>query len=218
MEESTLIPISTSVQLEARIYNPSVSLPHSPVPKGLAIVAHLTFNSRGVGRSTGRASWTGASESEDYQHVLSWSMRDFEARHSSVRGASVVLCGYSAGSLYCSTAQVKASSPTWASQPPLYVLISYPCGVLWALSLFQSARYERALSQLLAGKEAKVLVVYGTKDDFTGRKTYESWIEGMGSSELRVEVIEDGDHFWRTRASLQQLVDCVDAWVSSESD
>ncbi|CAD6912756.1 unnamed protein product [Tilletia caries] len=206
MEESILIPISTSVQLEARIYDPSVSLSNSPVPKGLAIVAHpygslggcfddhvvcalaeaflvkrqfqvVTFNSRGVGQSTGRASWTGASESEDYQHVLSWSMRDFEARHPSVQGASVVLCGYSAGSLYCSTAQVKASGPTWASHPPLYVLISYPRGVLWALSLFQSARYDRALSQLLTGKEAKVLVVYGTKDDFTSRKTYESWIK-----------------------------------------
>ncbi|KAE8268092.1 hypothetical protein A4X09_0g4251 [Tilletia walkeri] len=241
MEESVFVPVSDSVQLEARIYNPSTSLAGSPAPRGLAIVAHpygslggcfddhvvcalaevllvkrqfqvVTFNSRGVGQSTGRASWTGASESDDYQHVLDWSMCNFEEQHSSVRGASIVLCGYSAGSLYCSTSKAKASgSPsTWSTRPPLYVLVSYPRGVLWVLSLFQSARYNKALNNLLVEGQAGVLLVYGTKDDFTSRKTYESWIGPLQSSQLSVEAIEDADHFWRTRASLKKLVDCVE--------
>ncbi|KAK0561608.1 hypothetical protein OC844_003131 [Tilletia horrida] len=134
MEASTLIRLSPSVQLEARIYDPSTAgLQDAPPsePEGLAIIAHpygslggsfddhvvcalaehllvqrrfevVTYNSRGVGQSTGRASWTGAAEADDYQvreSVLEWAMKRFEERHPSVRGAKLVLCGYSAGSL-----------------------------------------------------------------------------------------------------------------------
>jgi hypothetical protein len=36
----------------------------------------LLYNSRGVGKSTGRASWTGEPEREDYQAVVDWVVKN----------------------------------------------------------------------------------------------------------------------------------------------
>ncbi|KAL9934759.1 hypothetical protein V8E36_006534 [Tilletia maclaganii] len=247
MEETTFIPVTDAGKLEARIYDPSTSLRGGPQPSGLAIIAHpygslggcfddhvvcalaellmvkrhiqvVTFNSRGVGSSTGKASWTGATECEDYQRVVDWATARFEARYPTVQDASLILCGYSAGSLYCSTAQAPPSmlsGRTWAKTGPLYILISYPRGVLWALSLFQSSTYDRALQRLSdTSAKSRALILHGGKDSFTSRKTYDLWTSKLTSDRrITVECIDDADHFWASRAMLQRLVARVDDWL-----
>jgi alpha/beta superfamily hydrolase len=42
-------------------------------------IATLVYNSRGVGKSTGRASWTGEPERRDYQAVVEWMVEHGES-------------------------------------------------------------------------------------------------------------------------------------------
>lgn len=85
------------VELAARIYHPS---PDSPTSRSLAVIAHpygflggtqhdhvvvatarrlarlgitaLTYDSRGCGASSGRASWRGEAERRDYERMIEW--------------------------------------------------------------------------------------------------------------------------------------------------
>lgn len=118
--------------------------------RSLRVVA---FNSRGVGQSSGKASWSGNSECQDYQAVLDFSIESFIRDYPNSRKSELYVCGYSAGSLYGSTTKVSKihlNSPVFREGPrPRYILISLPVSWVWALSFFKSSVYQDALRDLL---------------------------------------------------------------------
>jgi len=147
----------------------------------------LQYNSRGVGRSTGWASFTGSSEASDLAALIEWAL----ATVTDV--CSVVVLGYSHGSLIASLQPVLSSVQT------SHVLVSYPMGVRGWLTLFRS-RYEDTLKELVRNPAANVLIVYGDQDEFTSAATYRTWrsaLEGAGSGKVEWAEVKGGTHFWR---------------------
>jgi hypothetical protein len=65
----------------------------STVNNGLSLMPMrvVTFNARGTS-SSGKTSWTGKQEAQDYQHVVDISVNKFCERWPDVRGASLFLC------------------------------------------------------------------------------------------------------------------------------
>ncbi|KAJ7773100.1 Alpha/Beta hydrolase protein [Mycena metata] len=163
----------------------------------------LRYNSRGVGRSTGWASFTGLSEVGDLEALVEWALE----RVGEVR--RVVIVGYSYGSL------IASQQPLLANIPTSHLLLSYPLGVRGWLTLFK-ARYQERLEALLRDPKANVLVVFGDCDEFTGVGRYRTWggvLEGIGGGKGtgKVECVEvkGGSHFWRDRdgkAVVERLV------------
>lgn len=118
--------------------------------------AHLRvvrFNSRGVGKSDGSASWTGKSECSDFQEIVAKCIDNFCVDFPDSLAAQLVIGGYSAGALYAST--VKVPSEVYdlkqfrAAKQPRYILLSFPAGVTWALSFFTTKAYTDTLKKLL---------------------------------------------------------------------
>ncbi|KAJ7659960.1 Alpha/Beta hydrolase protein [Mycena rosella] len=158
----------------------------------------LRYNSRGVGRSTGWASFTGVSEAADLEALIAWATRTV----GDVR--SVVVLGYSYGSLIASLQPVLADIKT------SHILISYPLGVRGWLTLFKS-RYEEKLKDLLDDPAANVLVVFGDCDEFTSAARYRTWrssLEGTNAGKFQWAEIQGGTHFWRG-ADGRELVEMV---------
>ncbi|KAJ6544777.1 Alpha/Beta hydrolase protein [Mycena vulgaris] len=227
---TTLVPLPTGVSLEIKLSPPPIpSNEHK-----LAVCLHpwswlggrmndpvlcslmepllhargyhvLRYNSRGVGRSTGWASLTGASEGGDLAALLEWAL----AAVGDVR--AVVVLGYSYGALIASL-QPRLAVPT------AHVLISYPLGVRGWLTLFR-ARYEEALGALLRDPAADVLLVFGDGDEFTSAARYRAWrgvLEGSGAGKLECAEVVGGTHFWRG-ADGDELVEIVSRWLSRDS-
>ncbi|KDQ56986.1 hypothetical protein JAAARDRAFT_131498 [Jaapia argillacea MUCL 33604] len=170
----------------------------------------LRFNSRGVGKSTGRASFTGFSEAQDLRDIVKWGIDTVpDIRH-------VVILGYSHGSLIAS---LHPSLP-----PPVqihHILLSYPLGPRSWLTAFRSSTYASALSDLIADPSSDILVIYGDRDEFTGIASYQTWAEelkrqaaGAGKGKLQVQRIDGGSHFWFHQAEIQSsLQQVVRAWL-----
>lgn len=178
----TLLPIALdngSTYLESVVQDPTSQC------RGLAILAHplgrlggslddpvithlaslhlthfhlrvVRFNSRGVGKSTGSASWTGKSECNDFQDILSRCIDDYCLDFPDSSAAQIVIAGYSAGGLYASTVRVPQGvydlKQFRGGKKPRYVLLSFPAGVTWALSFFTTRTYTAALKDLLTSQ------------------------------------------------------------------
>lgn len=134
--------------------------------------AHLRvvrFNSRGVGKSGGSPSWTGKSESSDFQELLSRCIDNFCLDFPESSAAQVVIAGYSAGALYASTVKVPTAiydlKQFRGAKQPRYILISFPAGVTWALSFFTSKTYTDALKKLLASDTIPGTTAGTTEDE-----------------------------------------------------
>ncbi|KAF7330476.1 Peptidase-S15 domain-containing protein [Mycena venus] len=187
---TSLVPLRTGVSLEVKISPPpnvidlhklAVCLHpwswlggrwNDPVLHTLMKPLHargyhvLRYNSRGVGRSTGWASFTGLSEAGDLAALIQWGIDELK----NVR--SIVVLGYSYGSLIASLQPVLPNIPT------SHVLVSYPLGVRGWLTLFKS-RYEEALKELLRNPASNVLVVHGDSDQFTSSAAYRTWTDTL---------------------------------------
>ncbi|KAF8318380.1 alpha/beta-hydrolase, partial [Clavulina sp. PMI_390] len=172
----------------------------------------ITYNSRGVGNSSGSPTWTGFGEAEDLQKVVSLALQEIEEVEE------IVLLGYSYGSLAVSMHPARPSALFSAANlarnrhvsPKLrirHVLLSYPQGVLWLLSFFHSKRYDEALKELINSPGADVLVLYGEHDQFTKKEKYTTWANGLldmtpiPNPKLQIEVVPEADHFWRSKSS-----------------
>ncbi|TFY81425.1 hypothetical protein EWM64_g2587 [Hericium alpestre] len=148
---------------------------HDPVLESLQetlTVVHrfrvLRYNSRGVGQSSGSASFTGFAEAEDLQEVVQVAIQE------SGDVEEVLILGYSHGSLVASLHPVLP--------PPIrtmHVLLSYPLGPRGFLTLFNARTYEDRLEALLRDSRAHVLVVHGDADNFTGAPAYDQWADGL---------------------------------------
>ncbi|PWZ00907.1 hypothetical protein BCV70DRAFT_84581 [Testicularia cyperi] len=177
----TSLPVSVengTVYLQSVVQDP----PSSSSCTGLAIIAHplgrlggslddpvvtrlsslllshynlrvVRFNSRGVGKSTGSASWTGQSECRDFEELVERCLDNFCFDFPDAERCQLVIAGYSAGSLYGST--VKVGPQLYDRKQfrhglkPRYIFVSFPAGVRWALSFFSSSAYDEALRLLL---------------------------------------------------------------------
>ncbi|KAK7033025.1 peptidase-S15 domain-containing protein [Favolaschia claudopus] len=224
---TTLVPLSTGVSLEVKLSPPANNDVHK-----LAVLLHpwswlggrwndpvlqmlmkplysrgyhvLRYNSRGVGRSTGWASLTGLNEASDLNALIEWGT----AQVGNVR--SIVVLGYSYGSLIASLQPILPNIPT------SHILLSYPLGVRGWLTLFKS-RYAEALKELLANPSSNVLVVFGDSDQFTGVSSYRTWKSTLEATpttggKLRFVEVKGGSHFWRDEAG-DELVELVSEWV-----
>ncbi|CBQ67473.1 conserved hypothetical protein [Sporisorium reilianum SRZ2] len=118
--------------------------------------AHLRvvrFNARGVGKSGGSPSWTGRTECSDFQEIVAKCIDNFCLDFPDSSAAQVAVLGYSAGGLYASTVTVPRGvydlKQFRGAPRPRYILLSFPAGVTWALSLFRTRTYTEALKRLL---------------------------------------------------------------------
>ncbi|PFH52917.1 hypothetical protein AMATHDRAFT_73753 [Amanita thiersii Skay4041] len=148
----------------------------------------IRFNSRGVGSSTGRSSFTGLSEGEDLTAVVQWSLGQI----SNV--GSVVLIGYSHGGLIASLHPVLGQGINTS-----HVLLSYPLSPRGWLTMFHSNIYQRKLEELAREERSNILIIYGDSDEFTGATKYREWaamVEREGGGRVSVVAVEGGSHFW----------------------
>ena len=61
-------------------------------------------------------------------------------------------------------------------------------------------------------------MIYGDKDEFTGRSNYDTWSEGLkkdakGEGRLKVVKVIGGSHFWRGR-DRKEMTDAVEQWLT----
>lgn len=163
----------------------------------------LTYNARGVLPSQGRVSWTMQSEARDMQCALDYAMQ----RATDVTGEpSVFVAGYSAGSMHASCVRVRKEG-VWANAQVSYLLLSYPLGVRWLLTCFQTRFFVHALDELIR-TGTPVSIVYGTQDQFTSAKSYASWSKQLQSISERVRSHSvAADHFWNTRQARSVFVE-----------
>ncbi|KZT29718.1 alpha/beta-hydrolase [Neolentinus lepideus HHB14362 ss-1] len=166
----------------------------------------VRYNSRGVGKSSGWPSFTGSSEAQDLRDLVQWLI----GRVSSVE--HVLIAGYSHGSLIASLHPILPSPIK-----TYHLLLSYPLGPRGWLTAFRTSTYTNALATLVHNPAANVLVVYGTKDEFTGISKYDTWAEELkrarGDAALRIERIEGATHFWFSYEA--ELQDTVGTWLAS---
>jgi len=160
----------------------------------------LRYNSRGVGRSTGWASFTGFSEAEDLKSLITWAMDMI----SDVK--SLVILGYSHGSLIASLYPILPSVKT------SHILLSYPLGPRAFLTLFNSSSYIKALHELVQHPESNVLIIFGDRDEFTSQSKYNAWISDLQGAHVEIHEVENASHFWHGR-SARALTTIVKKWL-----
>jgi len=229
-----LIQLSTGVSLEASLEAPTGS--HGAQENKLAVLLHpwswlggcmkdpvlhcvalpllernyhvLRFNSRGVGSSTGWGSFTGESEGKDLQALVQWGLEKVPDV------CSVVIAGYSHGSLIASLQPI-LPLPIKTS----HILLSYPLSTRGLLTLFRTSTYALSLKNLIQNPASNTLVIYGTRDEFTGEGAYEGWVktlkkEAEGESKGRLEVVkvDEATHFWGGKHGIE-LRYAVERWL-----
>ncbi|GAB1521687.1 hypothetical protein RhiTH_004784 [Rhizoctonia solani] len=80
------------------------------------------------------------------------------------------------------------------------------------------------LSRLVSNPQARVLILFGDKDQFTGISNYQSWAnnleqaqgsstsEAIGSGAIEVKMVTGADHFWRGRFN-RQMTEAIITWL-----
>ncbi|KAG2024010.1 hypothetical protein CC2G_001611 [Coprinopsis cinerea AmutBmut pab1-1] len=185
---------------------------NDPVLCSLTDVLHdagyhmLRYNSRGVGRSTGRASFTGLDEARDLEAVIEWAVQEIP------RLSNVVIIGYSHGSLIASLHPSRHSAVKVS-----HVLLSYPLGPRSFLTLFKGSYYDQKLEELVQNPDSRVLIIYGDQDEFTSVERYRNWVTRLqnlaNSDRLRIAFIEGASHFWHGDSN-EQLRSSLSSWIS----
>eukprot|EP00924_Labyrinthula_sp_SR-Ha-C_P001135 snap_masked-scaffold_7-processed-gene-14.12-mRNA-1 protein AED:0.42 eAED:1.00 QI:0/-1/0/1/-1/1/1/0/236 len=170
----------------------------------------LRFNFRGVGKSTGKSSWTGSSELNDVIKVLIYSVN--------VEGIEkLVFVGYS----FSSAVVLKTLSLINAGKPNLQqngsfiykveglFLISYPKGVLsWLV-------FQKLYTKLNPGVP-NVYFVLGSMDQFTRQKTIFNFARNLEIQKSNVKIISEADHFWFAKSDL--LLQTLQEWISETTN
>ncbi|CAN6555991.1 unnamed protein product [Malus baccata var. baccata] len=134
----------------------------------------LTFDMRGVGRSTGRASLTGFAEIKDVISVCKWVCENLSADR-------ILLVGSSAG------APIAGSAVDQMEQVVGYVSLGYPFGMLASI-LF--GRHHKAVLESSKPK----LFVMGTQDGFMSVKQLKNKLSSA-AGHVETHLIEGASHF-----------------------
>lgn len=187
----------------------------------------IRYNSRGVGKSSGWPSLTGKAEGDDLKAVV----QEFLVGKPEIDNLTIIVSateycnlmhgpsdssmqGYSHGSLIASlhpvlNPHVKTS----------YILLSYPLSPRGLLTMFHTDTYASALRDLLCDPEAKLLLIYGDKDEFTSSSKYDDWVgvcrqtDGL-RAKLDVVRVVGANHFWQTHDARTALEQAVGSWLS----
>ncbi|KAI8370337.1 Alpha/Beta hydrolase protein [Radiomyces spectabilis] len=167
----------------------------------------VSINFRGCGHSKGKPSWTGMPERGDYQSVVDAVTQPTEKTQQFPRARQLVICGYSFGAMVASSIDVVENIPC------SYLLISYPLSVTWALATVKTGYFRTRATALLQQRENDVLVIFGSNDQFTGKGSYEKWLQHK-SERVRTVLVPGADHFWMATEPQDQLVRAVNDWLS----
>ncbi|XP_004295162.1 PREDICTED: uncharacterized protein LOC101308655 [Fragaria vesca subsp. vesca] len=160
--------------------------------KGLQAV---TFDMRGVGRSTGKASLTGFAEIKDVIAVCKWVSDNLDANR-------ILLVGSSAG------APIAGSAVDQIEQVVGYVSLGYPFGMTASI-LF--GRHHKAILQSPKPK----LFVMGTRDGFTSVKQLKNKLSSA-AGRVETHLIEGVSHFQMEGAAYDtQMVNLILEFIVS---
>lgn len=196
---SCVIESTVGVTLDARVYQP-ISDSNSTDNVVVAVLVHpysvlggcqalmrgiarglsnrgviaVTFDSRGAGKSSGRASLTGSAEINDVISVCKWAVTNFSTR-------KIILVGSSAG------AAIAGSAVDQVEEVVAYVSLGYPFGFTASI-LF--GKHQKAILQSPKPK----LFVMGTKDGFTSVKQLENKLKDAAGHNT-THLIEGASHF-----------------------
>lgn len=124
--------------------------------------------------------------------------------------------GYSHGSLIASLQPV-LPAPIKTS----HILLSYPLTTRGLITLFHTTKYTSALTELINNPSSNTLIIFGTRDDFTGEGAYDRWVQtlekeaegGEGKGCLRFAKVDGATHFWAGEYG-RQLGRLIEAWLS----
>jgi uncharacterized protein len=124
--------------------------------------------------------------------------------------------GYSHGSLIASLQPV-LPAPIKTS----HILLSYPLSTRGLITLFHTSKYTSALTELINNPSSNTLIIFGTRDDFTGEGAYDGWVQtlqkevegGEGKGCLRFAKVDGATHFWAGEYG-RQLGRLIEAWLS----
>lgn len=168
----------------------------------------IRYNSRGVGKSSGWPSLTGKAEGEDLKALV----QEFLAEKPEIDSLTVI--GYSHGSLIASlhpvlNPKVKTS----------HILLSYPISPRGLLTMFHTGMYSLALHDTLCNPDARLLLIYGDKDEFTSKSKYDEWVDTLMRTDglkakFDVVPVMDANHFWQSDSARTALQQAVDGWIS----
>ncbi|KAG2157998.1 Alpha/Beta hydrolase protein [Suillus bovinus] len=168
----------------------------------------IRYNSRGVGKSTGWPSLTGKAEGEDLKALV------HEVLAEEPKIDSLTIIGYSYGSMIALlhpvlNPKVKTS----------YILLSYPISLRGLLTMFHTGMYSSALRDILCNPDARLLVIYGDKDELTSKSKYDKWVNTLRQTDglkakFDVVPVMDANHFWRSDGARIALQQAVDSWIS----
>lgn len=124
--------------------------------------------------------------------------------------------GYSAGSLSCSQYTPNLQTTEKYNFKPFYILISFPLGVLFALTLLNSSTFLATISDNLTVKNRKVLHIFGEKDEFSSAIKLRKWNDEMKtiSEHWRGEEIRGANHFWTGDGKKDELLEVIGNWLS----
>lgn len=118
----------------------------------------------------------------------------------------LLLVGYSAGALAAS--RFVPSPPHSLALRTRYILLSYPLSVLFALTALHSSTFTQSLQERVKSG-CSILVLFGTRDQFTGVDKYRAWATQLASqpgSRFKAVEIEGADHFWSDKRELMHRI------------
>ncbi|XP_052174142.1 uncharacterized protein LOC127789300 [Diospyros lotus] len=222
--ENCTIETSDGVHLDARVYKPTTTATSSWESNCAIVTVHpysilggcqglmrgiargladrgflaLTFDMRGVGRSTGRPSLTGSSEVRDIVSVCKFASQNLSVNR-------ILLVGSSAG------APIAGSAVDQVEEVIGYVSLGYPFGRLASI-LFGG--HHKAILQSPKPK----LFVMGTRDGFTSIKQLENKLKSA-AGRVETHLIEGVGHFQMEGPAYDaQMVNLIIGFISSLLD
>ncbi|KAK4763033.1 hypothetical protein SAY86_008801 [Trapa natans] len=169
------------------------------IAAGLAEKGYLaaTFDMRGVGRSTGKASITGFSEVKDVVSVCKWL-----CSNADLSVDRILLVGSSAG------APISGSAVDQVEHVVGYVSLGYPFGVL------SSVLFGRHHKNILQSPKPKLFVM-GTRDGFTSVKQLKTKLNGA-AGRVDTHLIEGAGHFQMEGPEFDsQMVNLIHDFIAS---
>ncbi|KAK4608050.1 hypothetical protein RGQ29_001748 [Quercus rubra] len=194
--ESSKVETSDGVKLHTRLFKPKEEIKDSLVVvlvhpysilggcqgllKGIAAgladkgYRAITFDMRGAGKSSGRASLTGFAEIKDVIAICNWVCQNLSSDR-------ILLVGSSAG------APIAGSAVDQIEQVVGYVSLGYPFGMIASI-LF--GRHHKSILQFPKPK----LFVMGTRDGFTSVKQLNNKLSSA-TGRVDTHLIEGAGHF-----------------------
>lgn len=179
----------------------------------------LRYNSRGVGRSTGRSTFGGIDEGKDLESVVQWGIQEVgevetvviivSTQSSSAKDDahkrvidSEVSQGYSHGALIATLHPIALEQ----QHPHIklaYVLLSYPLGPRSFLTLFKGSFYDQKLTDLISSGKSKILLAFGGRDEFTALDRYQLWVSDLEAKDSAAQSADEASNRQKTLRVLQ---------------